>query len=410
MAIEQKNEPSLRPFTDPVLSEEDIEVPDDYRMVPVRFRGSGGEYFRIWIVNLLLSIVTLGVYSAWAKVRSKRYFFGNTYIEDDAFEYHATPISILKGRAISVVILLLVYLSAYISGYLQAAFLGLIVLISPWVICNSLRFNSRYTSFRNVRFLFAGRVRRAYLILFGIPLIPVGIAGVVALGSWLENSSVGAETLSLTVTLGFVGAYLLFPLIQQRFTKFRINHQHYGQLALNTRVESGHYYFVYLKMILWSALAYGLLAGLVFVIALVVGKPLQNLANPGVAGSISPAFYLVSFLPLIVLGMWFRAYMECKIRNYVFDHSKVGTHVSLRSALKISRLMLIYLGNLVLLIVTLGLAYPWTKVRLQKYRLETIQLKVWGSLDHVVGQAESSRSSFGEELGEAFDVDLDLGF
>jgi uncharacterized membrane protein YjgN (DUF898 family) len=26
-------------------------------------------YFRIWIVNLLLTIATLGIYSAWAKVR-----------------------------------------------------------------------------------------------------------------------------------------------------------------------------------------------------------------------------------------------------------------------------------------------------------------------------------------------------
>lgn len=36
------------------------------------FRGRGGEYFRIWIVNLALSLLTLGIYSAWAKVRTGR--------------------------------------------------------------------------------------------------------------------------------------------------------------------------------------------------------------------------------------------------------------------------------------------------------------------------------------------------
>ncbi|MED5348372.1 MAG: DUF898 family protein, partial [Pseudomonadota bacterium] len=41
-----------------------------------QFHGEGGEFFRIWIVNLVLSIVTLGIYSAWAKVRTKRYFYG----------------------------------------------------------------------------------------------------------------------------------------------------------------------------------------------------------------------------------------------------------------------------------------------------------------------------------------------
>ena len=42
------------------------------------FTGNASEYFGIWIVNLLLSIVTFGIYTAWAKVRRLRYFYGNT--------------------------------------------------------------------------------------------------------------------------------------------------------------------------------------------------------------------------------------------------------------------------------------------------------------------------------------------
>lgn len=44
------------------------------RREAITFSATGSEYFRIWIVNLLLSIVTLGIYSAWAKVRRNRYF------------------------------------------------------------------------------------------------------------------------------------------------------------------------------------------------------------------------------------------------------------------------------------------------------------------------------------------------
>ena len=72
------------------------------RKVPFQFHGDGTEYFRIWIVNLLLTIVTLGIYSAWAKVRSKRYFYGNTELAGDRFDYLASPIAILKGRLIAV--------------------------------------------------------------------------------------------------------------------------------------------------------------------------------------------------------------------------------------------------------------------------------------------------------------------
>ena len=62
------------------------------------FTGKGWEYFRIWIVNLLLTILTLGVYSAWAKVRRLQYFYRNTRLDGASFEYHGTPIAILKGR------------------------------------------------------------------------------------------------------------------------------------------------------------------------------------------------------------------------------------------------------------------------------------------------------------------------
>jgi uncharacterized membrane protein YjgN (DUF898 family) len=82
---------------------------------PFEFRGSGGEYFRIWIVNLALTIVTLGIFSAWAKVRSRRYFYGNTFVADHAFDYHASPVRILIGRAIALVLLLAYTLTAPIS-------------------------------------------------------------------------------------------------------------------------------------------------------------------------------------------------------------------------------------------------------------------------------------------------------
>src|SRR5262245_54813734 len=77
------------------------------RLERFSFTGSGGEYFRIWIVNMLLSILTLGIYSAWAKVRRLRYFYGNTHLAGSAFEYHGRPIAILKGRLLAFGVLLL---------------------------------------------------------------------------------------------------------------------------------------------------------------------------------------------------------------------------------------------------------------------------------------------------------------
>src|SRR3981189_3861669 len=78
---------------------------------PVEFTGSTGQYFRIWIVNLALTVLTLGLYSAWAKVRKRRYFYTHTRIDGESFEYRGRPIAILKGRLIAVALFL-----AYIVG------------------------------------------------------------------------------------------------------------------------------------------------------------------------------------------------------------------------------------------------------------------------------------------------------
>ena len=76
----------------------------------VEFTGNAGEYFKIWIVNIALTVITLGIYSPWAKIRKLRYFYGNTSIEDGHFDYHAKPMAILIGRIIAVSILFAYYL------------------------------------------------------------------------------------------------------------------------------------------------------------------------------------------------------------------------------------------------------------------------------------------------------------
>ena len=54
----------------------------------LRFSGTGGEYFRVWIVNVLLSIFTLGLYTPWARRRTARYFYDHTLIAGSPGEYN----------------------------------------------------------------------------------------------------------------------------------------------------------------------------------------------------------------------------------------------------------------------------------------------------------------------------------
>ena len=92
---------------------------------PVEFTGSGREYFRVWIVNLLLSIVTLGLYTPWARRRTAQYFFGHTLVAGSPLEFTAQQRRMVVGFLV-VVLLTLAYKLAASTG--QDVAVGLFIL------------------------------------------------------------------------------------------------------------------------------------------------------------------------------------------------------------------------------------------------------------------------------------------
>ncbi len=99
------------------------------RTLTFTFTGSGKEYFGIWIVNTLLRIVTLGIYSPWAKVRKRRYFYGNTLLNDAPFDYLADPLAILKGWIVAACFIGLysfaTKVSPVVASIMMLAFFGI---------------------------------------------------------------------------------------------------------------------------------------------------------------------------------------------------------------------------------------------------------------------------------------------
>ena len=149
------------------------------KTTPVIFQGSASEYFGIWIVNLLLSLVTLGIYSAWAKVRRKKYFNNNTLIDNFGFDYHAKPISILKGRLIAVVFFIGYGMSASFHPFLPAVFLLIFFIALPWLVVRGSIFNARNTSHRGLRFDFIGTLGQAAKVFIALPMLMLPTLGLI---------------------------------------------------------------------------------------------------------------------------------------------------------------------------------------------------------------------------------------
>src|ERR1700704_5977764 len=137
---------------------------------PGEFTGSTGQYFRIWIVNLALTVVTLGIYSAWAKVRKRRYFYSHTRIDGEGFEYRANPIAILKGRLIAVALFAAFsVVGQFAPLYIWVLYLVLLV-FGPWLVVRSLAFNAYNTAYRNVRLRFDGTYKTCLGLVLGYGL------------------------------------------------------------------------------------------------------------------------------------------------------------------------------------------------------------------------------------------------
>src|SRR5438046_9692730 len=116
----------------------------DERQVQPEFTGTAAEYFRIWIVNLFFTLATLGIYSAWATVRKRRYFYGSTRLDGDSFDYFASQKAILNGRIIAVAIFAIYALAGALYPQPRYAFCAALVLAFPSLVGRALAFIPRY--------------------------------------------------------------------------------------------------------------------------------------------------------------------------------------------------------------------------------------------------------------------------
>lgn len=185
---------------------------------PFEFSGKGGEYFRIWIVNLALTILTLGIYSAWAKVRRLQYFYRNTSLIGNSFDYHGNPLAILKGRLIGVGLLVL-YNGAFVL-HMGFGFLIFAVLLGmlPWFLQRSICFKLHYSSYRGLRFRFTGSIKQAYEVFLAWPIASY-------------------------MTIG-----LMLPIAHQRIKAYQHNFSAYGTAPFSINATIGDFYRIYLKI------------------------------------------------------------------------------------------------------------------------------------------------------------------
>ena len=361
------------------------------------FTGKGGEFFSIWIVNVALTIVTLGVYSAWAKVRTLQYFYGNTLLDGTSFRFTASPIQILKGRIIAFVVFMLYFFGSQLSPLLAAAALIFIMLLLPAFLVMSMSFRLRHSVYRNVHFNFNKNFRRAYKV-FSIPVLITGTY-ILFLGLIQESLATthnGPGYLLVIVIILMFTIALMLPWWEFMITQFKAEHTKYGQSDFTFSANTKAYYMMYLKM-------YGLM---ILVIAF-GGGLISILFMTGLLDGTVTLMLPLIILVIVTAYLWVFAYMQAKRTNIMYNNLDLE-HIQVRSELKTLDLLLLYVTNTMAIMFSLGLLMPWAKVRTARYRASKTSIETNGDLEQFVKAQVEKQSALGEEMGEMFDMDLGL--
>jgi uncharacterized membrane protein YjgN (DUF898 family) len=140
------------------------------KIYPFSFQGSGGTLFGIQIVNLLLIIITLGIYYFWAKARVRIYTWSQVDFNGDRLAYHGTGKEVLIGWLKAAVIFgipfyacqnLPVIMGAPTPLIIAGAIISFVIIaiFVPVATVGSRRYRLSRTSLRGIRFSFRGNWR-----------------------------------------------------------------------------------------------------------------------------------------------------------------------------------------------------------------------------------------------------------
>jgi uncharacterized membrane protein YjgN (DUF898 family) len=344
--------------------------------VPFEFTGKAGEYFGIWIVNLLLTILTLGIYSAWAKVRNRRYFYSNTRLLGHAFEYTGDPVRILIGNLIVFGMAVVYFTSGAISPFLVLLVIVLFLAFFPWLLVKSLAFNARNSVYRGLRFGFDGRYGGAAGVFLGYPIIAV------------------------------MTMYLLLPWALREQKNFIVRNHRYGATRFNFGGSTGEMYKIFLQSMLFYLPLVGAYIGMIaMMIAMGAGRdPGSPPPQPDAAFGLFGLF----FIPALFLAVIGRYFYVAKVFNYTWNNTSVGAH-RFSATMKVGQLVAIQLVNAIVVLFTLGFMYPWAKVRVARFTLSNLFFHPVGDVDAFVAGATAEESAVGEAASDFFDFDIGFG-
>jgi len=345
----------------------------------VRFTGSWREYLPIAATNVLLTIVTLGVYRFWATARMRRYLWSRTEVIGDRLEWSGTGKEMFIGFLMVMAVLIPFFLFIQFlfpaliargkfeaaSGILLLFYIGLIYL-------------GGFARFRALRY----RLSRSWWR---------GIRG----GSDEPGWNYGGEYLG-RVALSAMTMFIVWPWAATRLWNGRWNQMSFGPLSFRTDLTAeglkGRWAAVYLVPI-GAFIVAAIIAAMIGVGSAMAGSE----PNPTFMAAIFGLFLLVYLIiPLMTLH-WYAKFYRNAADALSLGELEFGFDATTWDWLKL------FLGNIGLAIVTLGFGLAFWGYRSWAFMVRHTHL--YGEIDaSKLTQSTTHAPTEAEGFADAFDI------
>ncbi len=401
-------------------------MPQSIDAHPLEFTGSGGEYFRVWIVNVLLSIITLGIYTPWARRRTAQYFYSHTLVAGSPLEFTAQQRKMVMGFVL-LMLITLAYNIAANTG--QDTAVGLFLLagavLAPFIWGSAMRFRLGATRWRGLRLQFTASWKEVYLAswpVFALALVWFGVFyGLQVLSPELADALQEAEEETrrkLPTFTPAMAALLVLGLVLTVLCFIRLEYNYKSLLVLKAQVgaEKGRWKPVYMDFVrIWLATV------LVFILCVVALSVLVSVLAGGsvalVAGLGKQLGYwmFVIIFVTIVGGIFLmflasapaRAYREARMFQLMWNNIGVSHVARFKCQLASGSYVWLRIRNMFLTLITLGFYRPFARVSEYRMKCESVTLHVKGGVEQVTGaMVRQQQGGLGDALADAAGLDL----
>ena len=343
---------------------------------------------KITIVSFLLTLITLGFYRFWAKTQVRKHIWSSVHINGEPLEYTGTGMELFKGFL--VVFLVLILPIALVTGLaslylgpdspalvmIQFAIILAIYVLWGFAVYKARKYQLSRTNWRGIRGTLVGSAMTYSLLFFGSLMA--------------KGMSLGWATPVMNTVL------------QEQIT----NDMRFGDAAFKFKGRAGPLYPTY--ALCWFLTLGAIILVIVLASASAASSPLfselfndQSQNAEQLAGLLVLAAVVLFLIFLLLIPMLWAVYTATQMRIFAdytrFDGAPFRLEATTGSIIGLT------VVNLLILIFTLGIGWPYINRRIVRYVVERLHLDGKIDIDRI-SQSKVPMPTRGEGLFDAFDV------